>query len=120
MKNLLLSLICCVLLSGAAYAQNTNGKSAMFSEIKELRLRYTDIRYYLNSQRGLTDRGQHAESKKWMVETKAKIDSLDKVYTRLLTPAELKQYTEWRNKADVKDKMQDLGWWYAVNLRQGC
>ncbi len=54
-------------------------------------------------------------------ETKAKLEEFDKAFTKVLSEGELKDYLKWKRKEEMKDKMQDMGWWYTANQTgKGC
>jgi hypothetical protein len=120
MKNLFLTISCCILLFSAAPAQPAKEKSSLFNEIKTLRIQYKFDEFYLNSSENFGEGSKYKNDRKKLVQAKAKIDALDKEYSKLLSPAELIEYTEWKRKEDLKDKMQDLRWWYPAFTRNGC
>jgi hypothetical protein len=120
MKNIFVSMIFCALFSGFVFSQTDQKKTELFTLIKTLRLQYRTQGYYLNNVISYGERAKHkAEFANW-AQTKVKIDSLDKEYTRLLTESELKEYKTWKSNEDMKDKTTDLGWWYNTFMWQGC
>ena len=109
-----------MLLFITAFSQTNNKKSALFSDIKSLRLQYKLDRYNLNSTENFGEKSKYNDARARLSQTKAKIDSLDKEYIKLLSISELNEYTEWKRNEDIKDKTQDFGWWYATFFRTGC
>ena len=120
MKNLFLSITCCILCFSSVFSQADDKKSTLFSDIKALRLQYKLDGYNLNSTEIFGEGSKNNDARAALSLTKAKIDSLDKEYAKLLSKSELNEYTEWKRNEDIKDKTQDLGWWYATFFRKGC
>jgi hypothetical protein len=120
MKIFLLTIICLTLISGSALSQTAGKKTDLFNDIKALRLQYLSDKYYLNSIENFGEGNKYTDDRVRLSQTKIKIDSLDKEYTKLLSIKELNEYLVWKRGEDVKEKIQNTGWWYPVLTRKGC
>ena len=120
MKNPIVPVICCMLLFSSAFSQTPNKKTNLFNDIKTLRLQYQQDEFYLYSMDNFGTGNRYSETKARLLREKAAIDSLDKKYISLLSKNELVEYTTWKKNEEMKDKVHDLGWWYASLFVKGC